>query len=176
MARQDATPIGNRVVAAESEVTIPDTDNAEIGKSLKISGERNELIIRLTGTLSSVGRYETRLEAAILSGGAILSPLQTYDSIFRWTTEADKALLEYLNSKKLKASETTLSQINTFAISEKFLTYDGNILSPMSMVDIQIRVLAIEAFNKSLEYFLPFIDLTNEDPLSMVRRCIISHV
>ena len=163
---EDATPKDEQV-SAESKVIVIDGGNADEAKSLKPSGERNALVIKVSGTLSSVGRYETRLEAAILSGGAILTPLQTYDSIFRWSKEADKALLEYLNSKKLKL-ETSLSQINTFAIPEKFLTYEGNILSSRSMLDIQIRVLAIEAFNKSLEYFIPFVDLTNEDPMSMV--------
>ena len=143
-----------------------DNNNSNDSK-WSFKGIGNALVITLSGTLSSVGRYETRLEAAINSGGSILSPSQTYDSIFRWTREADKALVEYLNIKKLKA-EITLGHIHTFAIAEKFLAYEGNILSSKSMIDIQLRVLAIEAFNKSLEYFLPFIDLTNEDPLSMV--------
>jgi hypothetical protein len=122
--------------------------------------------------LDSQARFETRLEAAVLSHGQIMTPLQVHHRVASWSKESDVVLLSYLNRKPI-SGKSEISPI-TFALSKHFLTYEGEILSRLNMLDIIIRAQLIEAFNKQLETLLPLIDLGSDDPSSfgaMIRRC-----
>jgi hypothetical protein len=60
------------------------------------------------------------------------------------------------------------------ALPKQFLTYRASCMSHLSLLDVQARILMLEAMNKSLEELLPLVNLRNPDPLSlgaMIRRC-----
>jgi hypothetical protein len=131
----------------------------------------SSITITVKGVLDSQARFETRLEAAILSRGAILTPLEVHHRVSSWTRESDEVLLSYLN-KNQHISDTNSPVF--FALSKQFLNFEGTALSKMSMIDIMVRAHLLEAFNKQLDSLLPLIDLSKDDPQSlgfMIRRC-----
>ena len=113
--------------------------------------------------LENQAKFETRLEAAILSKGQIMTPLQVHHRVSCWTKQSDEALLSYLNRRGASKSDSSVS----FALPKHYLMYEGEILSRLSMLDIIIRTQLIEAFNKQLETLLPLIDLGSDDPCSL---------
>ena len=134
------------------------------------TGKGDIIKIVVQGELDNAARFETRLEASVVSQGKIMTPLQTHHRISNWTVEADYSLLEFLNSRS--TSKTSPSYQN-YLIPKKFFLYQGQALSRLTLTDIVMRSILIETFNKTLEALLPLIDLSNDDVHSfgaMIRK------
>lgn len=131
------------------------------------SDSSDSICIVAKGTLTNTARFETRLEASILSRGSVLLPLQAHHRISSWTRAMDNALLEYLNNRSHRSTSGELNLSEPFTISKSFLSFQGESLSNVTMLDIIMRVQLIHAFNKALESLLPLIDLSNDDPYSL---------
>lgn len=124
--------------------------------------------ISVKGKFDIIGKFESRLEAAVVSGGKILTPLQVHHRLSSWNRECDEALIEYMNNhKKESTTTTTKAQPFSFILPKQYLLYQGQSLSRLTMIDIIMRTQMIEAFNKTLETLLPLIDLGNDDPHSL---------
>ena len=153
---------------SRSQSPVPSQIEKYLNPSSPVKAVATSDILKISckGKLDGFARFETRLEAAILSKGAILTPLQVHHKVSQWTKECDYVLIDYLNS--LKSAKTDLNTFPlSFAISKHYLQYDGACLSKLSLVDIIIRAQLIESFNRQLESLLPLIDLSNDDPASL---------
>ena len=154
------------------------------------------ITLTLKGTFTPIARFNTRVEGALLSTstrhegqigpnaeetGCILLPSQLQHRLASWSNEADLALLEYMSAQMQqttgRAATAALAMFQSpelVALPKQFLTYRAACMSHLSLLDVQARVLMLDAFNKSLEELLPLINLRNPDPLSigaMIRRC-----
>lgn len=127
----------------------------------------DEIIISIKGEFTEEAKFESRLQAALLSKGTILTPLQVLHRVSSWTKEDDDLLLSFLNDSKPTTKDKTFAESMQFTFSKHFLTYQGvQLSSKFNMLDIIMRKHCIEMFNKSLETLLPVIDLSNENPYS----------
>lgn len=126
----------------------------------------DEVRITAVGKFNNLGKFETRLEAAIVSRGMILTPLQVQYRIAHWSKDCDEALLEFLNNPANAKTETGSYPLS-FTLPKNFLAYRGAVLQRLNLLDVIIRTQMIEAFNKTLEVLLPLIDLSNDDPHSL---------
>jgi hypothetical protein len=137
------------------------------------TGDDDLIKITVKGKLSNSARFDTRLEESILSKGKIMTPLLAHCKVSTWSRQCDNALLEYLNNKAHRKSGEQLSLSEPFAITREYLSYQGQCLSNMTLLDISMRTHLIFAFNKALESLLSLVDLSNDDPNSlgaMIRR------
>lgn len=114
--------------------------------------------------LDLASRYEIRLEAALASEGCTLTPIQSLSHLSSWTRESDDALLEYLNNpeggQQIKLPWSTVIPLS-------FLRYQGQLLQRYSMLEIFMRSQFITLFNEYVVHLLPYVDLSNDDPMSL---------
>lgn len=162
---EEAAPVEDVVgstTAGSNSVTppkSPDTETAAFkGDVVRIS---------VKSALTNAGKFETRMEGAVLSKGHVLTPLQAHYRLCSWTRAEDSALLEYLNNKVHQRSLVSLALDQPFAIAKPYLLYQGECLAHFSVLDIMMRAQLIAGFNKNLEALLPLIDLSNDDPRSL---------
>lgn len=154
------------------ETAIPSTESAapEPSSKKEKSAEKdkgNFLRIVVKGKLTSVAKFETRLEASLLSKGTIMTPLQAHHHVSSWHRAWDNALLEYLNNKVHRKNGENLSLSDPFPVSKQYLSFQGHNLAHLTLLDIMMRVQLIAGFNKAMESLLPLIDLSNDDPSSL---------
>jgi hypothetical protein len=143
---------------------------AEVRKKVLDMGAGGDCyLISLVGTFTPAEQFQARLLGAVASRGAVLTPMQLSLRLSEWSAEADKELIDQINT--LPASGQPLSE---FALPKKALTYCSTSLASKNLLDVQFRVQNIEEFNKHLGYLLPLIDLQNKDPQSLgalIRQC-----
>eukprot|EP01039_Chlorochromonas_danica_P006368 gene6368-7021_t len=165
-----------------SSVPSAENDQAQENKesvAVKVSNPEGDFLrISAKGTFNNTARFESRLEAAIISKKQILTPLEVHHRLSTWRRSWDYALLEYLNTKTHRIpgnqrQDSFLTSSEPFAVAKAFLSYQGDCLSHLTLLDINMRAQLLLAFNKALESLLPLVDLNNEDPHSlgaMIRR------
>ncbi|RYH29207.1 hypothetical protein EON65_09325, partial [archaeon] len=162
------TPEEEATTPSESLTPVSNSKKVKVVETTNTVNEKgNVLRIAVKGKLTSVAKFETRLEASLLSKGSIMTPLQTHHRVSSWHRVWDNALLEYLNNKVHRKSGENLSLSDPFPVSKQYLSFQGHSLAHLTLLDIMMRVQLIASFNKAMESLLPLIDLSNDDPSSL---------
>ena len=131
--------------------------------------KKDVLVIILKGKLSNEETFLTRLEGALLNHGRVYTPRDMQTDMKKWGSLEDAVLLEFINAERRAPSESgLLSNPGKLILPKKAFMYHPNSkLASFNLLDIQCRMLVLEAFNRALDCILPIINLQSADPQSI---------
>lgn len=153
----------------------PLKDSVLLGKVKKLTvtaGEEDMIVIYARGKLSTLSKFETRLEGLLSIGKGVVTPHDIFVAMMDWTPDMDNNLLEFVNHEQQQLSSSSSSSSSskhighTILLPKTQLAYAYSNLSGVNMLEIQNRTMLIESMNSALEEILPIINLGNQDARS----------
>ena len=118
----------------------------------------------ITGSFTNKTKFITRLEASILDGKVPFSNM--INRLGKWTAKADSVLLEHLNTESIVKKDIFKSPY-LIALPKQTYMYQASDIQDLDILDVFIRSLVFDSFNKALHDILPKINCSNPDPLSL---------
>lgn len=128
-------------------------------------GRINQFTLNIDGIFTPTEKFESCLNQAILYER--WTPLDLCNLMMKWSTEADEILLDTMNQELDSEKLLTQHPFQWIISLKQLLHLTLTLPNPFTLLDIQSRVMLINAFNTSLKYLLPIIDISNPDPLSL---------
>lgn len=130
----------------------------------QIERRGNFFSLNVDGVFTPAERFESCLNQAIIHRR--WTPVELCNLMTNWSSEADEILLDSMN-QELDSEKLASQHPFQWIISLKQLSHLTLTLPRFTLLDIQSRVMLLNAFNTSLKHLLPIIDISNPDPLSL---------
>ena len=135
------------------------------------ANKKDVLVISLKGKLSNEETFLSRLEGALCSDDArAYTPREMQEDMKKWGSVEDAVLLEFINAERRGISSESGLLVNPGKLilpKKAFMYHPNSKLASFNLLDIQCRMLVLEAFNKALNCILPIINLQSNDAQSI---------